>query len=346
MEHKIRLTFEGRDPLEIACREDEDVVAAGLRQGVLLVSDCREGVCGACRGFLEEGRYDSLLDHSPHALSDRDEEDGWTLACRLQPRSDLHLDFDYPADRVGRLDAGRRSGRIVALDRLSSSVVRLVVRTLGAQEPLRWKAGQHVRLHLPDAGITRAYSVANVADQGWDLEFYVRLVAGGAFSTALEHMPGAGAPVVVEGPFGAFTLRPERPSSVFVAGGTGLAPVLAMLRQLAVDDPQHAATLIFGVGSEEGLFAQAEIAALSAACSRLKTCITVAAPSPSWAGPRGTAADALTSHLAESSRPADSQYYVSGPVPMVEAACAVMAQFGVPSGAIHRENFVPSGVLS
>jgi methane monooxygenase component C len=345
-EHRVRMTFEGGDPIEIVCREDEDVISAGLRQSVLLVSDCRQGICGACRGFLEEGRYDSLLEHSPHALSDHDEEAGWVLACRLKPRGDLCLDFDYAADRVGRLDAARRPGRIVALDRLSSSVVRIVVRTLSAQEPLRWEAGQHVRLQLADSGVTRAYSIANLAGGGHELEFFIRLIPGGAFSEAIESMRSDGATVAVEGPFGAFTWRAERPDPVFVAGGTGLSPILSMLRKLAVEAPHRRATLIFGVSTEDKLFGQAQIDSIVAACPGLKARVTVAEPTDSWTGLRGTAVDALARELAQAADPKGCDYYIGGPAPMVEAAQAVLEEFDIPRGAIHQELHVASGGLS
>jgi methane monooxygenase component C len=345
-EHKVRLAFEDGDSIEIACRENEDVISAGLRQSILLVSDCREGVCGACLAFLEDGQYDRLLDHSPHALSDRDEDEGLVLACRLRPRSDLSLHFDYPSDRVGRLDTGRRPGRIVALERLSSSVVRVVVRTLSAQEPMRWEAGQYVRLQLADTGVTRAYSIANLSSDGRELEFFIRLVPGGAFSEAVGNMRGDGAAVVVEGPLGAFMLRADRRDSVFVAGGTGLAPILSMLRKLAIEDPHRRATLIFGVSTEDNLFGQAELRAVAAACHGLSTCVTVAEPTPSWAGLRGTAVDTLAHALAHAADPKSCDYYVSGPVPMVEAARALMQRFDIPRSAIHQEMFTATGGVS
>jgi methane monooxygenase component C len=343
IEHKVRMTFEGRDPIELTCREDEDVISAGLRQNVLLVSDCREGICGACRGFLEDGRYDSLLEHSQHALSDREEEEGWVLACRLKPRSNLCLDFDYASDRVGRLDATRRPGRIVALDRLSPSVVRIVVRTLSVQEPLRWEAGQHVRLRFPDGDLARAYSMANLSGDGHELEFFISLVPGGAFSEAIDGMRGDGAMVTVEGPLGAFTLRAARRDPVFVAGGTGLAPILAMLRKLAVEDSGRRATLIFGVNTEDRLFGQAQIDIIAAACPGLAAHVTVAEPTSAWTGQRGTAVDLLAQELTRSANPKACDYYLSGPPPMVEAAQAVMARFDIPRGAIHQELHVASG---
>jgi methane monooxygenase component C len=343
-EHNVRLTFEGEDPIDISCREDEDVVSAALRQGVLLVSDCRRGICGSCRGFLEDGQYDQLLDHTRHALSEQDEDDGWVLACRLRPRSALHLDFDYPADRVGRLDTQRRSGWIVTRQRLTESVLRLVVRTLSVHEPLRWEAGQYVRLQLSQSGVTRAFSIANVATGGHDLEFFVRLLPGGVFSGAIGNIAGEGAMVVVEGPLGSFTLDAGREELVFVAGGTGLAPILAMLRKLALVTPHRPATLIFGVDVEERLFGQEELSRICAACSAFNICLAVTEPTRAWSGFRGTVVDALAHRLENTANAKSCHYYICGPAPMVRTARAVALRHGVPPQAIYQEAFVATGV--
>lgn len=206
-EHRVQMSFEGSQPIEIGCREDEDIITAGLRQGLLLISECREGSCGACRGFLNEGKYDTLMEHSAHALSEHEEEEGWILACRLKPRSDLHIDFDYHIDRIARFEHTHRSGRITVLERLSPSVIRIVVRTLAAQPPLHWEAGQHVRLNLIQPGITRSYSLANLPNDRRELEFFIQLVPDGRFSEGLTNMHGDGAAVSVEGPFGQLTLQ-------------------------------------------------------------------------------------------------------------------------------------------
>ncbi|HMJ12602.1 MAG TPA: 2Fe-2S iron-sulfur cluster-binding protein, partial [Polyangiaceae bacterium] len=176
-EHPLKLTFDDDSMLEIGCRPNEDVISAALRQGILLVSDCRAGTCGACRAYLEAGSYAALLEHSPHALSELDEEQGYVLACRLQPPSALHLRFDYAGDRVQRLDTARHAARIVTVERASDSVLRVVLRTLASRDPLAWLPGQYVRLE--HAGQTRAYSLANLPNAAREPELFVRLVKGG-----------------------------------------------------------------------------------------------------------------------------------------------------------------------
>jgi len=221
--------------------------------------------------------------------------------------------------------------------------MRVLVRTLGAQAPLRWNAGQYVRLHLVQAGLVRPLSVANLSSDSRELEFYVRLVPGGALSQALKNMRGDGASVLVEGPFGTFELSPGCSKPVFVAGGTGLVPILAMLRHLVVADPGCQPLLIFGATAEEDLIAQNTLAQLHASCPGLTVLAVVAVPGPTWAGHRGTAVDMLRTHLAKVSGSDQRHFYLCGPSGMTQAARAVLAQFDVPEDLVHCESFTTEG---
>lgn len=337
--HRVTLTFEGTQPIEFECREDEDIITAGLRQGWLLLSDCRKGVCGACRGFLEAGHYDELLNHSPHALSDQEEEEGWILSCRLRPCSNLLIDFEYTADRVTRLDASRRLGRIVALEPVSTSVMRVIVRLLSMQAPLVWEAGQYVRLHLAEANLTRSYSIANLPNNKHELEFLIELRPDGLFSEALLAMPGEGAIISVEGPLGRFTLEAQEHERTFVAESTGLAPILAILRQLAAADSKRRATLIFGVDTVNDLFAQQELSDLAAVYSGLTTLVTIAKPNSVWPGYSGTVIDAFSDWLTNNN-PQLSHYYFCGSAATVHAVRQLAETFGVLPNTIHQELFV------
>ncbi|BBY79990.1 2Fe-2S iron-sulfur cluster binding domain-containing protein [Mycolicibacterium pulveris] len=332
-EYKVALTFEGADRIDIACRADEDVITAALRQGHLLLSDCREGSCATCRGFLVDGDYDQLLPHSPHALTDAEEEDGIVLACRLRPSSDLVIDFDYPADRVGRYEDGTRNGQIVAVDRVADTVARITVRTNAAQDPFQWEPGQYLQITLPAVGATRAYSMANTPDGGRELEFLIKLLADGRFSGHLAADKALGEPVRLRGPYGQFVFRGE-PRPVFVAGGTGLAPVLAILRSLA---PATEARLVFGAAQESELFALDELRSLRQTLPHLDAVVTVERPTESWSGATGP----VTDHL----DPIDPTraYYLCGPPAMISAAELRLLAAGVPRDHIHTERFLETG---
>jgi methane monooxygenase component C len=324
-EYKVALTFEGADRIDIGCRSDEDIITAALRQGYLLLSDCREGSCSTCRGFLADGDYDELLPHSVHALTDAEEEDGLILACRLRPSTDLTIDFDYPYDRVGRFEEGTRTGQIVATDRLSDTVARIVIRTNAAQDPLTWDPGQYVQVTVPAIGATRSYSMANAADGGRELEMLIRLLPGGHFSGHVAAGLSTGEPVRLRGPFGKFTFRDDA-SAVFVAGGTGLAPILAILRSLAGAKPTTEARLVFGVATDAELFCLDELAELR----RLMPDLDVV-----------TVVGRVTDHLdpIDPTRP----YYLCGPPGMISAAEELLIEHGVSRALIRTEKFLETG---
>jgi methane monooxygenase component C len=336
LEHKVGLIFEGTDRIDIACRADEDVITAALRQGFLLLTECREGSCATCRGFLADGDYDELLPHSPHALTDLEEEEGYVLACRLRPSSDLEIEFDYPFDRVGRFEEGTRTGQVLTTERLSDTVARMVIRTAAAQDPLAWDAGQYVQVTMPAVGATRAYSMANAADGSRELELLIRLLPDGQFSGHLAAGLAIGEPVRIRGPFGHFTFRGD-PKPVFVAGGTGLAPVLAILRALARTAPTTEASLIFGVASEADLFGRSELDELRRTLPNLDVVTTVERPTETWSDARGLVSDQLGSP-----DPARS-YYLCGPPGMIAACESLLIEHGVPRDQLHAERFLESG---
>jgi len=335
-EHKVALTFEGAGRIDIACRSDEDIITAALRQGHLLLSDCREGSCSTCRGFLVDGDYDQLLPHSPHALTDAEEEEGLVLACRLRPSSDLEIDFDYPADRVGRYEDGTRNGQIVEAKKLSGSVARVVVRTNAAQDPFTWDPGQYLQVSLPAVGATRAYSMANPADGSRELEFVIGLLPGGLFSGHVARGLAEGEPVRLRGPYGQFVFRGDT-KPVFIAGGTGLAPILAILRALAESAPDTQAKVVFGVGDETDLFYTDELTSLRQKLPNLEVVITVERPGPRWSGTVGRTTD----HLGPTD--ATSAYYLCGPPGMVGTAEEILIGNGVVREHIHTERFLETG---
>ena len=337
----MTLTFEGQSATAVPCREDEDIVTAAMRHGVLLLCDCRRGTCGTCRGFVEYGEDGVLLDHSLHALSEQDRDDGWILACRYCPRGPVHVDFDYAADRVAYLDPEARSGHIVDIDRRSHSVIRIVVRTLAAQAPLSWTPGQYVHLELVAAGLSRAFSMANVPDTRRELEFFVRRLRDGQFSNALWAMTGPGAVVKVRGPHGTFRLKEEGSPSLFIAGGTGVAPLLGMLQHLRNHDPGRRASLVLGIRREADLFVAQEFRSLADVFPRLDIGVTVEEPTNEWRGERGTAVEALQRRIARIPSPRGHVYYVCGPPPMVEEACRLLEQAGVDVANIRTERFTP-----
>ncbi len=340
MSHVITLTTRDQQSFEFSCSTDQDLVTAAEAAQILLPAQCRQGSCGACHASVRHGQY-HMGEHSAQALPAGSADHGGVLLCRTHADSDLAIELPFTADRVLHHAVPTRQAEILSLDKVADNTVRLVLR-LAVDEQLgsaaEFEPGQFMELHIPGTDLRRAYSLANISN--WDglLEFFIRLQEGGRFSNYLRDSAQVGAPISVRGPQGAFGLLADslRPRW-FVAGGTGLAPMLSMLRRMADYQELHDARLIFGVTKASELFAQDLIAELQSSLPQLQVDYCVWQASPDWQGITGTPADALQAALSQSQ--ASPDIYLCGPAPMISACEAVAAQHGIPQQQVLSERF-------
>jgi len=205
------------------------ILDAALAQGIVLEHGCRTGRCGSCKARVLQGRTAPL--RAPLSLTEAEAAEGWVLTCTDEALTDLRLDVedlgplaDYPP-RV-------TPSRIDVLERLADDVLRVVLR-LPPASPFGFLAGQHVDVTSP-TGARRSYSIASAAAAPGKVELHVRRVDGGRFSDYLFGAARANDLLRFDGPRGSFVLRPVAGLDVvFLATGTGIAPILSMLAQLA-----------------------------------------------------------------------------------------------------------------
>lgn len=340
MTYSVKLFFEDGHEAAITCEPDEDVITAALRQGLILMSECREGACSTCKCFLADGEYTELLPFSVYALSPSEQEEGYVLACRLRPSSDAEIEFDYPFSMVQQYEETERRGSLDQIEMVSDTVARVVVRTMAAQDPIQYLPGQFVRIALSN-GVSRDFSMANVSDDSRRLEFFIRVYPDGEFSSYIARSASSGEGVTLYGPRGKFVLRDHDRTPVFIAGGTGLAPVLAMLRRLAADRPAQPSVLIFGNTNVGDVFGADELKVLTEQMPNLQVVSGVINPDDSWIGEVGTATEIARKYISgvDSSQ---FEYYYCGPPKMIEATTQMLESAGVARELRHHEDFVPS----
>jgi NAD(P)H-flavin reductase/ferredoxin len=210
---------------EIDCSPEETVLDAAFRQGYNLAYGCREGQCSACKCFLIEGDV-ALKPYSNFALSESEQSSGYSLMCRAMPEQDLTVELlHYDPDNY-RLETPIKDGlaTVSAIEPLSDDICRVV---LDAPE-FDFTPGQFVDLHVDDA--TRSFSMANV-DRG-RIELIVRRYPGGRFSGKLDGELGPGDEIAYTGPYGALRIRDSDRPILMLAAGSGIAPILSLLRHL------------------------------------------------------------------------------------------------------------------
>jgi len=295
---------------------------------------------------VSEGRV-SLAAYDARALPQADVDTGGVLLCRGTPEADVVIDLPYERSRVLSGAIPVRQVVLEALDRWPGDIVRIVVRAVEDPEwgtSIQFDAGQFAQLTPPDGDKSRAYSYASVANWDGTAEFYIKLREGGYFSEYLRDRAVIGDPLTLRGPQGTFGLHENglRPRW-FVCGGTGLAPIMSMLRRMAEwGDPQEA-LLILGVNRTSEVYATYALAELRATMPRLRPLVTVVEPDRTWDGPVGTAVDQMIIEL--DARPQEGEppdIYLCGPPGFLDAARASAAARGVGADQVYEERILGS----
>lgn len=348
--HNIKLLTEDGETFEFDCAEGEDVLSAGLRNNVILMSECRKGVCTTCRVLCAEGEFDLGKGVNVYSLPPEDQEEGYTLLCQTFPRSDLVVELPYGSDRVtfGSADFERTFPMIIAgVTRWTKHVMSLELRFAdGSVTDFAFRPGQYVNLRVPGTDKWRSFSMANGPDfkteNGPRVELMIRLLEDGEFSKYLCGQAKVGDTIDMRGPFGNFTVRnSDGRRRCFVAGSTGLAPLVSMLRELAKKGDTTPATLIFGMRSKEYLFYEEELKALAHSLPALDLRLTLESGHDGWSGRCGSVADVFADVMREAR--SDAEVYICGPAGMVGSVEGIARTYKVPSGRIFTEPFQASG---
>jgi 3-phenylpropionate/trans-cinnamate dioxygenase ferredoxin reductase subunit len=313
----------------ITVQPKETLLQAALRQGIDFPHSCRVGGCATCKCRLLEGRVKELT-QAGYILSDDELDQGYILACQSVPRGDVKIAVDLQA--VARKQV---TGRVIGQEALTHDIVRLRIQL---DEALLYKAGLFAHVELSSLpGVARSYSFASPVQPDAQVSFFVRLVPGGRFSAHVHTQKLVGQSVSVEGPMGDFWLRPAEAPMLMVAGGSGLAPVLAVLEDALAQDVKRPVCLLFGARTQADLYAQDDIAALARQWPSQFEFVPVLSQEPegsTWAGLRGPVSDALVHHVVPG-----CHAYLCGPPPMVDAVQTQLLERGVLRSLIHADRF-------
>lgn len=341
--HKVQCTFLDGKEIEFECDSENDLITGASLQNVVLPAYCMQGICGTCKGRVVDGDVD-MGDVDPAALGPSEQEQDYILLCQSHPQSDVKIEFEYDSDRVTVPEKG--GGEILEVGPVSPSgnVYHLVLKAMVDYEDekmLFWNAGQYAALCVPDSEDWRMYSFSNTPNMENRIEFYISILDGGAFSTYLKESAKVGDVIPGRGPFGLFQyFLTDRPP-VFIAGGTGLGPNLAIIRQLATQFYPKRARLFFGVTNPDDVFCKDEIAQLQDELPDFAPYYACVNADETWEGDKGYVTDSILKQMADEDF-TKYEFYLCGPPPMVEAVDKILKEKGVDPAQVHREEFAPS----
>jgi len=328
--HPVVLSPSGK---EFSVRPGETVLAAALRQGIMLPYSCRNGTCASCKCRLTQGRVDYPY-NPPAALEPDDLAEGMVLACQAVPASPLEIEATE-IEQVADIPVRLIPARVEQIDDLTADVRRLRLK-LPKGKRLQFLAGQYMDILLP-GGKRRAFSIASPPSEQDFMELHVRRVSGGGFTSHVFDGMTPGEILRLEGPLGMFFVRLDsRRPILMLGGGTGFAPLKAMIEDLLHAQDFRPIRLYWGVRTEADLYARGLIDDFARQHPDFDFTPVLSEPESEWSGRTGFVHEAL---LADHPDLSPWEIYMSGPPAMVHAARKAILAAGGDEAHLHYDSF-------
>jgi CDP-4-dehydro-6-deoxyglucose reductase len=334
MPHQVTIQPSGH---QFIVEEDETILEAALRQGFSLPYGCRNGACGSCKGKVLSGALDYGT-HSATALKDEEKTQGRALFCRARPLTDLTIE----AKEIGAardIVVKTLPCRVEQLEKRADDVMVMKIK-LPANERLQFLAGQYIDFQLKD-GKTRSYSLANPPHDDALLELHVRHVLGGLFTDTVFSTLKARDILRLKGPLGSFFIREDSDKPmIFIAGGTGFAPIKGMLEHAFAEHTDREMVLYWGVRALKDLYMAELPRQWQAEQPNFSFIPVLSNPQPvdHWQGRTGFVHEAVLADFADLS---GYQVYACGAPVMVDSAREAFTRTrGLPEDEFFADSFV------
>lgn len=312
MNHQVTVQPSGH---QFVAEAEETLLAAAIRQSVGLPYGCQDGACGSCKCKLLQGEI-TLGPHQLKALSEAERAQGFILACRAKALTDVVIE-SHEVVGAGEFPVKKMPARVSSIEHLAPDVVRVMLQ-LPAADPLRYRAGQYLQFLLRD-GARRSYSMANAPTEAPQVELHLRHMPGGKFTDHVFSAMKEKEIQRIEGPFGSFFLRDDaaqRPM-IFLASGTGFAPIKAMLEQMQAQGDARTVTLYWGGRKQQDIYLHDWVMQQCARMPMLRFIPVLSEAEADWSGRTGFVHHAVMADLPDLS---GHVVYACGAPVMVDAA--------------------------
>lgn len=332
MPHQVTLQPSGR---QFTALDDETVLEAALRENLALPYGCRNGACGTCKGKVLSGTVDYGA-HQAETLTDTEKARGLALFCTAKPTSDLVIE----AKEIGAaqdIPVKTLPCRVEKMEKLAADVMALWLK-LPSSERLQFLPGQYIDFMLKD-GKRRSFSLANAPEEDALLELHIRHVPGGFFTDQVFGAMKVKDIVRINGPLGSFFfLRESDKPIVFLAGGTGFAPIKSILSHAFHHGGSRQMALYWGAKSLADLYLAALPAQWQSEHDNFSFIPVLSEPGQQdqWSGRTGLVHRAVLADFADLS---GYEVYACGAPPMIEAAKREFMANGLPEAAFYSDSF-------
>src|SRR5215813_710803 len=324
---------------QFTCNDDETILQAAIRQGFNLRYGCKHGGCGMCKALVVEGEVDNSA-ASSFALMDFERQQGFSLLCSAYAESDVSIElWDYDeAELCSGVTVQWFETEVESITHLTHDIRGIRLRLIEPQT-ITFKAGQYIDLLVPGTNEWRSYSMANPPSHNDEIEIMVKLMPGGLFSSYIDQHLKAGARPSLQGPYGNFYLRGSEREALFIAGGSGMAPILSLLRDMAEKQNSRPVTYFYGARARRDLFQLEELYGFEQCLPNFRFIPALSEPLPddTWEGEHGLITDVVKRLVPKGT---GKEAYMCGPTAMIDAAIVMLTRLGLQETDIFYDKFV------
>jgi CDP-4-dehydro-6-deoxyglucose reductase len=332
MAFTIRIEPSGR---QLSVEPGQKILDAASTQGVTLPYSCRNGACGTCKATLRSGQVD-YGDYQEKALSADERAAGKVLLCQARALSDLTLEA-HELNAPAGIAIKTLPARVAKLERAAHDVMILSLK-LPDNQRLAFMAGQYVDVLLKD-NQRRSFSLATAPHDDALLELHVRHVPGGVFTDHVFNKMQERDLLRLRGPLGTFFLREESPRpAVLIAGGTGFAPIKAIVEHVRAASTRRPMHFYWGVRARRDLYHHAlvETWVRDGVLQTYAPVLSEPDAADGWNGRTGFVHEAVMADYADLS---GVDVYACGPPLMIEAIKRRFAERGLPAEQLFYDSF-------
>lgn len=312
-------------PAGVQYESHDNLLNDALAHSLPLEHSCKTGDCGMCAAEVLSGQVENEYGQII--------EQGKVLTCQSKPMSDVVLKINYYPE-LAHIKLQTIPCKVSSVIYVTDDILCLKFR-LPPSIRFDYLAGQYVDLSFQ--GIKRSYSIANAASNHKQIELYIRKVPEGKMSSLLFGSVTENQLMRMEGPKGTFFVREGNKPLVFIATGTGIAPVKAMVEQLINKEDQRAIYIYWGMQYQHEIYCQ-ELVTLTEQYPHVQFTSVLSQE----LHPKSQQGYVQNQVLQDFDSLEDIEVYACGSVKMIADAKALFIKNGLPSEAFYSDAFTPA----
>ena len=226
---------------------DGNILNAALAANINLPHGCKNGDCSSCLCKISNGSVELIQPYNKTALTAEMIAQGYTLACRAIPKTDIRLDMPEFNNNV---PIKALPAKIESISKIGT--VAIIKLKLPGNQEFKYEPGQYINIMYE--GKARSYSIANGKIKDGCIELHIRYRPEGFFSEIVWHKLAANQILRIKGPMGSFNLHHHLDKVLMICTGTGFAPIKAIVEKMIENNEHRHITLVWGGSSIEDFY--------------------------------------------------------------------------------------------